>query len=348
MTLGELKARRRELMARKKVLQDVGESDDLALFVVEEELIDVNTQIRALTPGKRIGTKGGHLMGTEYNYGRKQFQDWRDAQNEPDEDVVDLRAVMKDTLAESRELMSERQWEIFELWTTGMNTVKIAQKLGLNPSSVSRTLGRAKSTLQETASIRGAGNQALLDMGGPILDMCAPSVFKLVLSCVSETQIVYLYLYFGEYLTCEEIGDLLGIDNSSVNRTIHRGLRNIRRAFPGQNVTFEHMSELGDVAYRFYIANNDLNDLPPMPEVKGWGRAALCWKKPYKYRGPAPRVPPEFWLFRTGKRPPQLGKLVTALLERRKKYLEAPATLVLHWLRQIFHGLAARLKHGAK
>lgn len=45
MTIDELKARKQELMARKKYeleLQERGEGDNMALFMVNEELLDVN------------------------------------------------------------------------------------------------------------------------------------------------------------------------------------------------------------------------------------------------------------------------------------------------------------------
>lgn len=64
MTIDELKARKRELMARKKYeleLQERGEGDNMALFMVNEELLDVNAQLRALAPaGKRpkFGRRG--------------------------------------------------------------------------------------------------------------------------------------------------------------------------------------------------------------------------------------------------------------------------------------------------
>ena len=53
MTIDELKARKRELMARKKYeleLQERGEGDNFALFMVNEELLDVNAQLRAIVP----------------------------------------------------------------------------------------------------------------------------------------------------------------------------------------------------------------------------------------------------------------------------------------------------------
>ena len=86
MTIDELKARKRELMARKKYeleLQERGEGDNFALFMVNEELLDVNAQLRAIVPaGKRVhfGRKGrasSSLDAYAQNSGdRQQFIKW--------------------------------------------------------------------------------------------------------------------------------------------------------------------------------------------------------------------------------------------------------------------------------
>ena len=57
MSIDQLKARRRELLARKKYeldLQAKGEGDPLDLFVVEEELLSVNAQLRMVNPQVRV------------------------------------------------------------------------------------------------------------------------------------------------------------------------------------------------------------------------------------------------------------------------------------------------------
>ena len=46
MTVDELKARRKELSAKKKALELDG-SDAIALCMVKEELLDVNAKLRA-------------------------------------------------------------------------------------------------------------------------------------------------------------------------------------------------------------------------------------------------------------------------------------------------------------
>lgn len=373
MTLDELKTRHRELLARKReelALQDKGEGDNMALFMVEEELLEVNAQIRALTPGKRIGTKGGHLRGDDYTYGRKQLKDWLETQNEPDEDVLDTRTIMKETLAEARSLMTKRQWEMFELWTTGMNATRIGEKLNVETSTATRTLKRAKTRLQDAVSIRGIAEGHMEEI---TLDMSETSVCKVVLSCITITQVVYLYLYFGEYLSCIEIAKLLNCNVSTVSRAIHRGLDGISHSLNVPHIQLENMNTLGEVAYQFYVSTNKLDDPPPKPEHHYWGRATLR----NKFHEPIPEIPPEIQLNEADEEPDEgteeehgpetpvvsyryeeplprreatrrsFGKLLTALLARKRRYQSEPrraGTLILHWLKQIFHGMVVRLR----
>ena len=84
MTVDELKARRKELMARMKEereLQEQGKGDNMAFFMVKEELLDVNAKLRALTPGKRIGSRPGQSH-SEFSADRQQFLNWAQGRSE--------------------------------------------------------------------------------------------------------------------------------------------------------------------------------------------------------------------------------------------------------------------------
>lgn len=386
MTLDELKTRRKELQTRKKEeleLQAKGEGDNLALFMMEEELLEVNMQIRALTPSARIGRKISP-KNSDYNFDQKQFQDWLEDQANED-GGMDIRTVAQGVLAEGRSLMTERQWEMFELWSQGMSMAQISRQLGVRISTVSRLIGRAKKRLQNVASMREPAKEFLGELH---LDMSVPAICKAVLSCVTETQIVYLYLYFGEYLSCGEIANLLGRNRSTVSRTLHRGLENVCRAFAVPHVDFKNMAALGEVAYQAYVTNNDLEDPPepPAPDRQYWGRMSLR-KHSYDIPEtplrsvravveddllsdePEPKMEsvvfeaaeesydiPEQCVFlhsapsllrapqrlSPGPRPPQrsFGKLVSALLERKRRYPQHRASPIQYWLEQIFHGLS--------
>ena len=62
MTIDELRARKRELLSQKRremELREQGKGDEMALFLIKEELLDVTAQLRALAPAGGRPIKGG-------------------------------------------------------------------------------------------------------------------------------------------------------------------------------------------------------------------------------------------------------------------------------------------------
>ncbi len=370
MTVDELKARRKELLAQKKELCDGGSE---ALFMVEEELMDVNAHLRALTPGQRIGSKGGRVqvgLATDH----QQFTDWAQEDQAGTDEGVDYRAAMVEALAESKGLMTETQWRVFELWATGMAVNQIAMKLGRNRGSVSRTLGRARARIQESASFRMAAARAQLPVR-PVMeiDLSDKEIFKVILPSLTEVQIVYLYLYYGEFLSCPEIALLINRNISTVSRTLRRAIKSIAGSFDAVRVYITGMYALGDIAYQFYVGNNDLDELPiePTPKQPCWGQETLKQQfhvTPRILQHPNPPPPTSVptpieeprldWTpnphqlkepvntslsrIETVKDGPRFGKLLSALLERRR-VCGAKKEIVFDWLCRIFGAFAGWL-----
>ncbi|WP_298034357.1 hypothetical protein [uncultured Dysosmobacter sp.] len=368
MTIDELKARKKVLQARKKQeldLQAAGRGDNLALFMVEEELLDVNAQLRALTPGRRVGGKGPRQYG-EWAPDKQQYVDWLHEDQSLDDKIADGRAALKDVLADSRELMTEREWEVFDLWSrTGMTLEEMSHRLGVDRSVVSRTLQRAKAALQREAQ-RQSDNR--LHLSSVRLDMRDPAVSKIIMACMTETQAVYVYLYYGEWMTLREISALTGTNHSSILRAIYRALSNIGRYTGYRKVIFDNMDAMGEIAYRLYVARGPLEDPPdpPTPERRDWGRAKLKMTR-IRRDSPSPcaeGLPPISIQRSSGERTcvsqgvakqankhgPH-GPLLEALLRRRRQYLDAGRQNgfpVFYWLRQIFRQLTMKNPKGGK
>ena len=143
MTIDELKARKRELMARKKYeleLQERGEGDNFALFMVNEELLDVNAQLRAIVPaGKRVhfGRKGrasSSLDAYAQNSGdRQQFIKW--ARADVDDAAEEARAELRKMLHGGMKSVTGRQREILLLYADGLTETAIGAKLGVHKST---------------------------------------------------------------------------------------------------------------------------------------------------------------------------------------------------------------------
>lgn len=150
MTIEELRSRHRELLARKKeelALQAEGRGDNLALFMVQEELLEVNAQLRALTPQRRVG--GRRISHSDYLPDHQQFMDWDRENHSLDDEIEDGHQAMLRAVTRSWEVLTPKQRQIMELSQAGATQEQIAIRLGVNKSTVSRTLGRAKRSMRE-------------------------------------------------------------------------------------------------------------------------------------------------------------------------------------------------------
>lgn len=140
-------------------------------------------------------------------------------------DNGESRARLMRALRRGRAAVSDRQREMLDLLLQGKTATEIAEQLDVNKATVSRTLLRAKKVLNDKAEDL---RQEDLREHPSRLDLAEPETARYVLSRLTETQAVYLYLYYGEWLDMRSIGALLGVDHSTVCRTIHRAASRIR------------------------------------------------------------------------------------------------------------------------
>lgn len=346
MTIDELRSRHRELLARKKeelALQAEGRGDNLALFMVQEELLEVNAQLRALTPQRRVGTR--RVSHSEYLPNRQQYIDWGRENQSLDDKIEDGRQAMLRAVTRSWEILTPKQRQTMELSQAGATQEQIAIRLGVNKSTVSRTLGRAKRSMREEAE-RSLQEQKL---DARHLDMADPATARVILSAMTPKQAVYLYLYYSEWLSLREISELTKTDHSTIYRTICRALRNIGSVLGYQETVLENMDSLDDLAYQLYSEIQDQDDIVP---------AEMRPRKPaYKpHEGGVPPRPQElppvsvrtpagrYELVRMGlghsggKR--QRGRLLEALLARTRE--QASERTIMAWLLAVFRRVTGR------
>ena len=262
MTIDQLRDRRRELLDRKKQEQErqaAGHGDNMALFMVQEELMDVNAQLRTLMPRHRIGHR---RSDGDYAPNRQQYIDWDRDNMALDDEIEDGRKAMLQAVTQSLDILSPRQREILDLRQAGLSIKAIAAKLGLNTSTVSRTLRRAKARV--LAETERAMQQRRLQAERPAcLDMADPATALVILAALTAKQAVYLYLYYAEWLSLREIAALTGTDHSTILRTIQRALRNIGVVLGYQVSVLENRDALDDLAYRLYCEIRDIDSIVP-------------------------------------------------------------------------------------
>lgn len=270
MTSEELRERKRELMARKKYeleLQEQGKGDNFALFMVNEELLDVNAQLRALAPagkGIKYGRKGSTVhsdYGARVNAGdRQQFVDW--TRQDREDAAAGARAELKRMLRGGMNSVSKRQREMLLLYADGMTMTAIAQKLGVDKSTVSRTIKRAKKNISRITDAQQS-IERLRD--GNQLDMSDPEAARVLMGVLTAHQAVCFYLYYSEWLSIRQIGQLLHIDHSTICRTIQRAVTRINDVLGEAVDVLDDIEGLDEIVFAIYCElSGQCDELPPI------------------------------------------------------------------------------------
>ena len=85
------------------------------------------------------------------------------------------------------------------------------------------------------------------DRQGPgplVVDLADGRVLEAVLSLLTPRQQLYLYLYYGEWLSLREIGRLLRVDHASVLRSIRCGLERLGTLAVGTRAEVRGLEEM--------------------------------------------------------------------------------------------------------
>lgn len=324
MTVDQLRERKRELLEQKRDAELAGDRWEAAF--VNEELLDVNAQLRALT-GHRV--KRRKDTAGQYASDKKQYEDWTAQANAVE--AEEARAALREKAAASLEELTGRQREVLELHTAGLNTVQIAARLGVNKSTVSRSLSRAKKNAAGTIRLAVEGERLLA--GADSVDLSREDALRAVVLSLTPKQLVYFYLYYSEGLTLREVEELTGTDHASVCRTVKRALLRLDRLFPDGTI-LDHPEAVDEAAYwvwRELDAHPELSPEPVLALVRK-PRPEGCRRK---YDNKAGAAVPGVTVRRAeGKTP---GKLLAALLERTGSGL-------FRWLEHIFDTLKQKWK----
>ena len=84
-------------------------------------------------------------------------------------------------------------------------------------------MGRGRTKIAKEAKALYEVLQAQQGPGPLVVDLADGRVLEAVLSLLTPRQQLYLYLYYGEWLSLREIGRLLRVDHASVLRSIRCG-----------------------------------------------------------------------------------------------------------------------------
>lgn len=177
---------------------------------------------------------------------------WEDLGAGPDDG--DKKARLIRALKRGKAICSDRQQQMLELSMEGKRATEIAKILNVDKSTVSRTLSRAHQCIRDLAQFEEqnykSGSDSEENSG---IDLTDPETAKKLLGCLTERQSVYMYLYYGEWLTMENIGKLLNVDKSSICRTLERAAIRIQGCYPATaQCGVLDLSAIGDVLWTLY------------------------------------------------------------------------------------------------
>ena len=323
-TIEELRARKGELLAQKEEMLKAkaeGRGDNMALFILEEELLAINDHIRALDPRRKRAPRSrvtNHSRAADY----QQYRNWQRADGGDNREAL---ATMSRAVEDSDLYLTRKQQEVFDLWRSEMGVTAIAAHIGVDKSTVSRTLAAAKRSIREAVE----AEELPVREGAVRLDLSDGATANVVLSCITGKQAVYLYLYYGEGLSLREIAALVGVDHSAVSKALQRGLGAISKTLRYREVVLDNMEVLGDLAYELYREGFEPREVPgTLMKGPGWAGRAMG-KKP-KAERKRPSAPQPVTVTAQRSRPEQAGKLLAELKEK------AGAGRLWLWLAALF------------
>ena len=217
----------------------------LELARVKEELVDCARRLRELMPGHRVHFRTTWAGTGGWRWDDLQYQTWAELEGaeEPDgpTELDHMRLAVR--LARER-AVTDKQGEYLAQVEGGKKAAQVAREVGRHRGTVSRTVGRGRTKIAKEAKALYEVLQAQQEPGPLVVDLADSRVLEAVLSLLTPRQQLYLYLYYGEWLSLREIGRLLRVDHASVLRSIRCGLERLGALAVGTRAEVRGLEEL--------------------------------------------------------------------------------------------------------
>lgn len=220
----------------------------LELARVKEELVDCTRRLKELMPSHKVRCRTTWAGMDGWKWDDLQYQTWAELESseEPDgpTELDHMRLAVR--LARER-AVTDRQGEYMAQVEGGKKAAQVAREAGRHRGTVSRTVGRGRARIARIAREAKALYEVLRAQQGPgplVVDLADSRVLEAVLSLLTPRQQLYLYLYYGEWLSLREIGRLLRVDHASVLRSIRCGLERLGALAVGTRAEVRGLEEL--------------------------------------------------------------------------------------------------------
>lgn len=251
--------------------------EKLSLRVEDARLAeDINTLarvLRDLMPQHHIGKprSGGWSKVETLTWNEVGLKTWRELEAETNSDEIAMMArAAQEATNKCSSILTEKQNAYFssvggmmEPYQRGKKTqADVSIEHNVDRSTVCRTVGRARKRIQDDARKRYFALKNVCK-DGTRLDVSDEETMKVLLSTLTERQLLYMTLYYGNWMTTREVGECLDVDHATVSRTIGRGLDKLSALVSDREV------ELSGVPALEMRIMEYLNEIPPeVPRVK--------------------------------------------------------------------------------
>ena len=212
---------------------------------MKEELVDCTRRLKELMPSHKVRCRTTWAGMDGWKWDDLQYQTWAELESseEPDgpTELDHMRLAVR--LARER-AVTDRQGEYMAQVEGGKKAAQVAREAGRHRGTVSRTVGRGRARIAREAKALYEVLRAQQGPGPLVVDLADSRVLEAVLSLLTPRQQLYLYLYYGEWLSLREIGRLLRVDHASVLRSIRCGLERLGALAVGTRAEVRGLEEL--------------------------------------------------------------------------------------------------------
>ena len=248
----------------------------LELARVKEELVDCTRRLKELMPSHKVRCRTTWAGVDGWRWDDLQYQTWAELESSEEQDGPTELDRMRLAVRLARErAVTDKQGEYLAQVEGGKKAAQVAREAGRHRGTVSRTVGRGRTKIAKEAKALYEVLQAQQGPGPLVVDLADGRVLEAVLSLLTPRQQLYLYLYYGEWLSLREIGRLLRVDHASVLRSIRCGLERLGTLAVGTRAEVRGLEELEE---RLMAHFNQLEPpeeaLRPRPKAASGGAAA--------------------------------------------------------------------------
>ena len=207
--------------------------------------MDCARRLKELMPSHKVRCRTTWAGVDGWQWDRFQYQTWAELEGAGEQDGPTELDRMRLAVRLARErAVTDKQGEYLAQVEGGKKAAQVAREAGRHRGTVSRTVGRGRTKIAKEAKALYEVLQAQQGPGPLVVDLADGRVLEAVLSLLTPRQQLYLYLYYGEWLSLREIGRLLRVDHASVLRSIRCGLERLGTLAVGTRAEVRGLEEL--------------------------------------------------------------------------------------------------------